>query len=78
MTVVSSSLLWNSDLQICKRGAGSYLSKKIVSGFEETNQELHGETDISSQRTEPTQKTREGNLEEKLTWRLIDQWKTSV
>ena len=47
ITIVSSSLLWNSDLEICKRDAGSYLSKKIVSRFEETNQELHGDTQKS-------------------------------
>ena len=47
ITIVSSSLIWNSDLEICKRDAGSYLSKKIVSGFEETNQELHGDTEKS-------------------------------
>ena len=34
ITIVSSSLLWNSDLQIWKEDAGSYLSKKLVSGFE--------------------------------------------
>lgn len=29
---------------VCKRDAGSYPSKKLVSWFEETNQELHGDT----------------------------------
>jgi len=37
ITIDSSSLLWNSDLQIWKRDAGIYLRKKLVSGLEETN-----------------------------------------
>jgi hypothetical protein len=38
ITVVSSSLVWNSGLQIWKRDAGIYLSDKLVSGLEEANQ----------------------------------------
>ena len=34
ITIVSSSLLWNSDLQIWKEDDGRYLSKNLVSGFE--------------------------------------------
>lgn len=40
ITIDPSSLLWNSDLQIWKRDAGIYLSKKLVSGLEEFQSEV--------------------------------------
>lgn len=37
---IDPSSLWNSDLQIWKRDAGIYLSKKLVSGLEEFQSEV--------------------------------------